>query len=87
MHDGGDPLSFNFPNFEMCEHWGEQIRFLGPVWFQDTLLFEQRHLSAKTMCQRTNQQANERDILIKVQTLPFDIKHRLILSFRTQPDA
>jgi hypothetical protein len=28
------PLSFSFPNFEWCEHWAEQIRFLGPVWFQ-----------------------------------------------------
>jgi hypothetical protein len=61
-------VSFNFPNFEVCEHWPELIRFLGPPWFQDTRLWEQRHLSAKTTARRTNQQATERAVLIKVTT-------------------
>jgi hypothetical protein len=28
------PLSFSFPNFKSCTHWGGQIQFLSPVWFQ-----------------------------------------------------
>lgn len=49
--DKDNPLSFCFPNFKTCKHWGELVCFLGLVWFQDTALFKQRLLSAKMMCQ------------------------------------
>lgn len=38
--DGSQVLTSGFtscyPNFEAESHWADQIRFLGPVWFQDT---------------------------------------------------
>lgn len=64
-------VSFAFPNFEMCEHWAELIWFLGPPKFQDTKLWEQRHLAAKRMCTRTNQRNITQDVLVKVRTNPF----------------
>ena len=67
---GEKPLSFSFPNFEVAQHWPELIRFLGPPWVQDTRLWEQRHLAAKTTARRTNQINTERAILIKVR-VPF----------------
>jgi hypothetical protein len=65
--EGEVKLSFSFPNFETCEHWAELIRFLGPPEFQDTKLWEQRHLAAKRMCARTNKRNITRDVLVKVR--------------------
>jgi hypothetical protein len=31
----------NIPNFKTISHVPEQISFLGPMWFQDTILYEQ----------------------------------------------
>jgi hypothetical protein len=56
----------NIPNFKTISHVPEQIHFLGPMWFQDTMLFEQRHLQAKQLCLVTNQQSNKRNVLFKV---------------------
>jgi hypothetical protein len=64
-------LSFKFPNFEVAEHWSELIRFLGPPWVQNTQLWEQRHLAAKTTARRTNQINTELAILVKVGIHPF----------------
>lgn len=58
-------LSFKFPNFEVAGHWPRLIRFLGPPWFQDTRLWEHRHLAAKTTARRTNQHNTELAILTK----------------------
>jgi hypothetical protein len=78
------PLNLlNVPNFETLSHVPEQIAFLGPMWFQDTLLFEQRHLLAKRLCLITNQQSNERDVLYKVRS--FKITFVLILPSHTAP--
>lgn len=60
-------LSFSFPNFETCEHWADAIKFIGPPMFQDTTLWEQRHLAAKRLCRRTNQRNVTRDVLVKVR--------------------
>jgi hypothetical protein len=62
----GKKLSFSFPNFETCEHWEQQIAFLGPPWFQDTKLWEQRHQDARRTTRRTNQCNITADVLIKV---------------------
>ncbi len=62
----GKKLSFEFPNFEVCEHWAELIHFLGPPWFQTTKLWEQRHQAARQITQRTNQRNITADVLIKV---------------------
>lgn len=65
----GAPLSFAFPNFELVEHWADQIEFLGPPWFQDTKLWERCHLAAKRIVGRSNRRDTERDILLKVRLL------------------
>ncbi|ELR15290.1 uncharacterized protein ACA1_220490 [Acanthamoeba castellanii str. Neff] len=40
-------LSFEFPNFETCEHWADVIKFLGLPMFMDMKLWEEWHLVAK----------------------------------------
>jgi hypothetical protein len=38
------------------------------MWFQDTLLFKQRHLPAKHLCLNTNQHSNECNVLYNIHS-------------------
>jgi hypothetical protein len=85
-------LSFKFPNFEVVQHWPEIIRFLGPPWVQDTSLWEQQHLAAKTTVHHTNQINTKQAILIKVQSfmlhvLFFILAHIITCQQTHQKDA
>jgi hypothetical protein len=68
------PLSLVFPNFETCEHWADTIKFIGPPKFQDTMLWEERHLAAKRLSRRTNQRNLTRDVLSRVWSPPSSLE-------------
>ncbi|ELR25712.1 uncharacterized protein ACA1_326700 [Acanthamoeba castellanii str. Neff] len=71
------PLSFSFPNFKVVQHWPELICFLSPPWVQDTHLWEQQHLTAKTTTRHTNQINTKQAILIKTHQKDTMVHHSM----------
>ena len=59
-------FSVEFPNLETLNWIGEQVRFIGPLQWQDTRLGEARHSNAKSRKRLTNGHNDARDILLVV---------------------